>query len=511
MTSEKRQVIVAVLVLLLLGALAFGRSLDNDFINWDDPIQILGNPLVQRLSIANTLLIFRSTVVRQYHPLVTLCYAIEYRFWGADPLPYHLLNLLLHLANGLLVFRLFYRLRGCCPLSSGRLFAAFFGGIFFLLNPLQVQPVAWVSGRKDLLYAFFYLSSILAYLNYRKTGKRSYYDLALLWGLCSLLSKAVAVTLPLVLLLCDYYLGRRLSGKVLLEKVPFLFLSLAIGVAALVLQCSWLDEVLIASRYVWKGAFISASPIVFYLTKAFFPVHLSPFYPFPAEPDFLSPGNIFSAAVLLAVAVLFFSRLPIRPDRRRSLVFGSLFSLITILPVSRIIPFAGMEIVALRFMYLPLVGISYLLTAALADFRFPGKKGRTVLVSLLVAVGSFVLLDAAKCRTWESSEVLWRETIEYQPEFDMAHSNLGSACYYRGDYERAIEHCGRAIEINADMAYSYVVKGLAQRELGDLAAAEKSFREAIVVLERLGSPGDVKKVEHYLKDLPVSDATEQIN
>lgn len=484
----------AYLIIFLLGAVTFFRSLSNDFTNWDDPPQILHNPLVHELSWPHLKRIFTTAVVSEYHPVVTLTYALEYHFWGADPFPYHFHNFLLHLANSFLVFQFLYRLR------RGRELAAFFGALLFAVHPFQIQSVAWVSGRKDLLFTFFYLLSLLAYLSYLKTGRRRYYIFCLLGGAASLLSKAVAVTLPLILILCDYYRGRKLTGRVLREKIPFLVLSISLGLLALKLQLQPEGAQAVLPGAETINVFLGLRAFIFYLTHALFPIRLSPFYPFPAAGAgggaYISSLIIFSS---LAAFVVF--RVLPRKTYPRSLIFGGLFFFITLLPVCRLIPFGGKEIFALRFMYLPLLGLCCLATAGLRRSMLKKTGGRVVIGALVVVTGMFAVLSREKVTIWKNSYTLWREVLKYYPEFPLAHSNLASVCYYRGDYNEALLHCDRAIAGNPQLAYAYVIRGLCLQRQGEVSAARESFQKGRKILKKIGARNEVDQVERYLKAL----------
>ena len=261
-----------VLLLLLIITTVFLPALGNNFVNWDDPSYILNNLRIRSLAWNNVLHILTSTHQGGYEPLTELSFAIEYRFCGLNPFCYHLTNLVFHLFNCLLVFWLVF-------LLDRNPNVAFLAALFFGIHPLRVESVAWVSERKDVLYGFFFLSSLVAYLCY--LGKRSarflYLSLALF--AISLLPKVQGLTLPLILLLLDYLQGRKFSRRMLVEKTPFFLISgllIYINLAGQVqigrIQKGHLLAVFDNIRYAATGP-------IFYLSKLLLPIRLSGFYP----------------------------------------------------------------------------------------------------------------------------------------------------------------------------------------------------------------------------------------
>src|SRR5882762_11139664 len=198
--------------ILLLTGLVYQPSLDNAFTNWDDNRYVLQTSTVTHPTLQS---ILTEPVAGNYHPLTMASLALNYAISGARPASYHWLNLLLHLANTALVF-LFVR-----KLSGGRLWTTVVTSVFFGIHPTHVESVAWISERKDVLYAFFYLIALIVYLRYLDTRRAPWLILALLAFVLSLASKPAAVVLPLTLLAIDYFRRRPWSPSVALEKAPF--------------------------------------------------------------------------------------------------------------------------------------------------------------------------------------------------------------------------------------------------------------------------------------------------
>lgn len=500
---------LAIFFLVLIGLLGLGRCLDNEFTNWDDPAEVLINPfLIKPLSYRQIASIFAKPVpiggLGQYHPLVTLTYALERRFYGVSPFPYHLHNLIFHLVNGVLVFCLLLRL-------TGRRSSAFFGALIFLIHPFQTQSTAWIAGRKDLVYTFFYLLSLLTYLDYLRKPRSTAYVLSLVLFFFSFLSKSAAITLPLVLIVCDYWWGRKARLRIVAGKAPFLLIALIGAIIVFKTQLTPDPGIRLHSEFSWGNAFLASRAVIFYLFRFLFPFKLSPCYPFTANMEFVSSQYILSFAAIIALLALVARRAvtAARASRRsRLFTFGAFFFLVTILPVTRLIPLGGNEIVALRYLYLPMAGLALIAGLGLpAEFSTRGRNGLIMALFTVAAVFLFALSNRA-CGVWRNSGTFWRQVIKYYPEYDLAHHQLGLALYQGGDYAGALFHCNRAIGINPAIAYAYMIKGLSQQKMGDYSAAENSFLEGIKVLRKMGRDEDVEKARRCLERLRLENKAE---
>src|SRR5260221_7753755 len=236
-TRTDRWLWIGGLLVVLLTIAAHARGLRGQFLEWDDYGHITQNPAIRSLSPANLWSMFTEPAAKLYVPLTWLSFAVDYQMWGRDPFGYHLTNLLLHVANTALVLLLVFQLlRGRFEQAQA---AAVLTAAIFGVHPLRVESVASVTERKDLLFAFFYLLAILAYLRWVVRGDRRDYWTCLLLFVGSALAKSTSVTLPLVLLLLDAFWKRRVA---LWEKVPFFAVSLIIGGATFVAQASGKGE-----------------------------------------------------------------------------------------------------------------------------------------------------------------------------------------------------------------------------------------------------------------------------
>ncbi len=219
--------------ILITTLLCYLPSLHNEFLKyWDDQAYVTGNDLIKDLSFNSIKRIFREDagLYANYHPLTTLSLALNYHE-GVGPFPYHLTSLILHLFNTLFVFVFIYLL------SDKKIIVASLTALWFGIHPVHVESVAWISERKDVLYTFFYLLSLIAYWQYvKKDLALKFYFLAFVLFACSVLSKAMAASLPVVFLLVDYWTGRKFNMRLILEKAPFVILAIILGMYAMTIQ-----------------------------------------------------------------------------------------------------------------------------------------------------------------------------------------------------------------------------------------------------------------------------------
>ncbi|HNM26352.1 MAG TPA: hypothetical protein PKL15_13015 [Saprospiraceae bacterium] len=255
--------------ILLLVYFAYQPALQNDFVNWDDPTYVTENPLLLRPTPENKAALWSQPVSLNYHPLTMLSLA-----WNMDPAkpkarPFIATNIFLHVCNTALVFLFAYFL------SRRKLLVAIFTALLFGIHPMHVESVAWVSERKDVLYTLFFMAALLSYLRYVRRGGWGWLAATLGLFVLSCLSKAMAVSLPLVLLLIDFYEGRlwqegKIVWRAVLEKIPFLVISLLFGVKAVEIQSAGAIGDFQAFSLIQRIA-IASYGFLFYLYKLFVP------------------------------------------------------------------------------------------------------------------------------------------------------------------------------------------------------------------------------------------------
>ncbi len=280
--------------LLTLGLViftVFSPCLKAGFLNWDDDKHVLNNPHVTRSSIANTVDIFTGDINRTYLPLTILTFNLEHRIFGLNPFVYHFNNILLHVLACIVIFFLAQQL-GLPP------WAAFLTGLTFGIHPMHVESVAWITGRKDVLYTLFYLLSIFFYLRYRQHSSPRAYGISVVMGLLSVLSKSMAMSLPWILFVFDALQARRWDKKILVDKIPFFLVVepvawITYAMNSRTVPMTWPDSFLL---WIWSATF--------YPEKFFLPLDLNPLYRAPQPIGWANPVYLKALVIGIVVAGL---------------------------------------------------------------------------------------------------------------------------------------------------------------------------------------------------------------
>jgi tetratricopeptide (TPR) repeat protein len=473
---KRAVILISLALLIILTLITFLPIFSCDFTNFDDNRMVTQNPLITSLSWRNLRVIFTRYFEALYHPLVLLSYAIEYHFFGLNPVVYHATNLALHIISCALVFWLII-------LISGRVGAALVTAVLFGIHPLHVESVAWVTERKDMLYAPFFLGALISYELYMVRGGRRYYILALFLFLFSLLSKPMAVTLPVLLILMDYIRGRGVRREGLIKKLPFFALAFVFVIVTIRGHYQPVQEKAIQEYNftLFQRVFVVSYNILFYLWKMFVPVRLSCYYPYPVKGgNALVPVLYISPFVLAALVFLAF----FRRRRTRAMVFGGLFYLATLLPVAQVLPVGAYGIPADRYSYIPLIGVFYILGELFhriyhhRNFRHAVMRVLMALImGLLIGVLSF--LAQKRCRVWKDSLSLWNNVLEQYPRAAIAFHGRGSYYAEKGETDRAILDYSWFLELRADYPPVLNARGMCYVKKGEWERALADFNEAV--------------------------------
>jgi len=449
--------IIYIFLVIIITAAALLPSLFNNFVNFDDPHYVVDNELIKKCSLSYIEKIFTRGFVGCYCPLVMLSYMTEYHFFGLNPFIYHLTNYLSHIAICLALFYFIY-------LLSKDPLTAFITALLFGVHPLHVESVAWVTERKDVLSTLFYLFALISYVKYIKEGKRNYYLWCLVATLLSLLSKPMAVTLPFILLLLDYFYGRKLNTGTVVEKIPPFILAIAFGLVSYHLQVITGGTDLKATLGV--KAYFLAKAIPFYLAKIFMPIRLCGMYLYhDIGSRHFTEIKWYIAVLLVLVVLIFLSR-----RYSKKVIFGSAFFIVTLLPVLKIIP-AGDSFAADRYMYLPSIGIFYIIAVFFKKLLSHTSRilrvGATI--ALVCSIAALSVITWQRCGVWKDTESFFLDVIRQYPTRAVLYNDLGAFLSDRGDLDKAIR-CFR-VALMFD-------KGCAGAE-GNLktALAAKQFKE----------------------------------
>lgn len=460
---------LAIPALILVSTLiTYWPSLQHGFI-WDDTFYVEKNSLIRSFNLQE---IFSRFVVGNYHPLTMLTLAAEYACFGLNPFFYHLVNLLIHLLNVVLVGYLALRL-------SKQMLIAYGVALLFALHPMHVESVAWISQLKDLLYTFFFLLSCLCYLQYTAHAQRTFYLLALLMFSLSLLSKAMAVSLPLVLLLIDYLQERTFTRKTIMEKIPFFILSILFGVIAIIAQQSS-NAIGLKSNYHFIDRIVLAGSSFFqYLFKFLVPVRLSAFYPYPLRADHALPWLMY-VYLALALFILAFTFYSIRYTR--SIFFGIGFFTVTIFIVLQLLP-VGDAMMADRYSYLPSFGICYM--AGIGLNKLWQQQNRIILI---IGCGIWLcvlsILSFIRCGIWKDGVTLWGDVISQFQHVPIAYNNRGVDYYRQKQYDLALPDFNKALQLQPDYTWAYLSRGAVYEVQHQIDQALQDYSKAIALNPR---------------------------
>jgi protein O-mannosyl-transferase len=491
--------------IFIMTMLVYLPTLSNGFVNWDDESFLVTNLDYRGLGWKQIHWMFTTCYLGSCMPLNYVTYGIDYLLWGMNPMGYHLTSLLIHAANAVLFYFLSQQLLSLTVASSVvssrfpiRL-AAGFSALFFSLHPLQVEVVAWATGREIAIAGFFFLLTLLCYLRAAQnesSGSSPWGWMVLAWFLyaLSLLGKEAALTLPFALLVLDVYPLRRLKGsptewlqprvrRIWWEKMPFLLMALAAAVKA-VMAKEQSGTIYTLENYGLLPRFAQVlQSLAFYPWKTLVPIGLSPLYPLHPFTGFWNlPLLISGTFVFLLTAVLFIVR-------RRWLagLTAWVFYGVLLIPVSGVVAF-GPYPVADRFSYLPSLGWAVLLGAGLFYCwqlwidKLVGLRTlvltQGLAVLLLVGLG---ILTWGQTQIWHDSESLWRHALAIDEKSSIAHNNLGLVFAERGRLKEAINEFRRSVEIDPLFVEGHTNLGnfLAQRDSPEEAISH--LRQALTI------------------------------
>ncbi len=479
-TRKDVGIVVALAVLCIA---VYGRTAAFPFVNYDDPHFIFDNPSLRGgLSLESIRWAFTTELDTQWIPLTWLSRLLDVSLFGMDAGRHHLVNVFFHLANTILLYVAFRRMTRNERASA--LVAA-----LFAVHPLHVESVAWVTERKDLLSAFFFLLTVLAYLRYYERPRVGRYLVALSLFVLGLLSKPILVTVPFVLLLLDVWPLARFSPAagaeggtrpsfLLLEKVPFMAITVLFCMVMLRTQST--IPSLNALVPLWARAGNALVAAADYLRKAAWPSGLTIFYPHPGRN--LVSWHVASAGLVLCAV----SAWAVGQHRRRPWVFvGWFWFLGMLVPVLGLVPL-GSWAMADRYTYLPLIGLSIVPAWFLEEMREHPAVPRAVSPTLGVAlVLALATVASHQVGYWRDSVPLFEHALEVTKDNYVAHNQLGHALYRKGLTEEAIPHFREALRIFPDFAEPHHNLGLALLRLGRSEEAASHFRETIRIVPTL--------------------------
>lgn len=464
---------ITAVALTLIVVLVYWPSLGNGFVFDDAPYVSQNAQIQQGISLASVKWAFTGIHGANWHPLTSISHMVDFALFELNPVGHHAVNLLFHLANTLLLMFLLTRL-------TRAFWPSVFVAALFALHPLHVESVAWVAERKDVLSTMFWLLTMWAYVRYSERPGIGRYALVFIFLALGLMSKPMLVTLPIVLLLMDFWpLGRvfpekrfepTLVMRLIAEKVPLIALSVASSAATVVAQNKGGAVIVLEQIPFGIRAANALVSYMGYLVKMVWPVGLAAYYPHPGDsiPVWQTLGSVVMLVGLSALAVRYARRLPY-------LAFGWFWYVITLIPVIGLVQ-VGMQAMADRYTYVPLIGIFIAVAWAAAELGGKRLVIPSCLILGLLSIGTYLQIGH-----WESDLTLFERAAAVTSGNYMAHNNLGVAYYERERYEEAIEHLNKALEIRPDYPDALLNLGNAYFELNDLDQAEEAYSYALKI------------------------------
>jgi Flp pilus assembly protein TadD len=468
---KKSLVLLIYFALLISTLLVFCQVRHFDFVNYDDNDYVTANPHVLNGLTADAVSWALATgYFGNWNPLTWLSYMLDRQLFGLTPAGFHLTNLIFHIANTLLLFFVLKQM-------TSALWQSAFAAALFALHPLHVEAVAWVSGRKDVLSTFFWILTIWAYAQYVKKPVAARYLLTLLVFMLGMMAKPMLITLPFVFLLLDYWpLERKISRRLVVEKIPFIILAAVFSVIAFFTQRNLGALPKFTELNLKFRIYNSLISYVKYIEKMFWPSRLTAFYPHPLE----NVSVLY--AVISAVFLLLITIVVIRlAKNHRYLVTGWFWYLGTLVPVIGIIQVGGFAR-ADRYTYITLTGLFIIIAWSLPEILSKLLYRKIVLgISMVIVLTTLGICAHRQTSYWKNSITLFSHALEVTQNNWLAYDNLGYAYNDVGRSAEAMENFSKAIRIAPDYAEAYTNLGIVYAKLGRLQDAIDEHQQAIKI------------------------------
>lgn len=474
----RRQPWVTCLLLASIVLVLYSRATENQLLNLDDIGYVIQNPHMRDgFSAANLRWAFTTFDMSNWHPVTWLSHLMDYRLFGLNPVGHHFVNVIFHAANAGLLFWILFRWTG----AFGR---SFFVAALFAVHPLNVESVAWVSERKNVLSTFFWLLTMISYGGYVRRPSFGRYLSVVLFFALGLMTKPMLVTLPLVLLLLDYWPLERLPGlrsrtewlqlvRLFAEKLPLLVLSVVSSAITLKAQsgagadsATGLSFAFRVSNALWS--------LLRYLELMFWPAKLAVLYPLLK----IHIWQVVLALVLLTGITAFV----IHYGRYKYLPVAWFWYLVALVPVLGIVQ-VGRQAMADRYAYVPLIGIFILLVWGGAELAGKRHLSSRWLLAPAAALLALSLVTWRQIGYWRDYTTLFSHTVGVTQHNYTAQVNLGAALLRQGQLEDALQHFNAALADNPRYGSAMFDVAVCYEKKGDFQAAIAEYKAAVPFLE----------------------------
>jgi len=489
--SQHRELIIAVLI--AIGTfLTFQPMLTHDFLNIDDHVYVTDNAFVQKgISIESIKWAFTTLHAEFYHPFTWLSLMLDTYLFGVNPAGYLFSNLLLHILNTILLFTILVKLTGISIQSA-------LVAMLFAIHPLHIESVAWIAERKDVLSTLFWMLTIWCYITYVKTPKTSRFILIHLVFLIGLLAKPMLVTLPIILLILDFWplkryqseshdAGNRIGGVVWMvkEKLILFFLSAGAGIVTIIAQYKdggrdVMQDFSLGDRV--SNAIVS---IPVYIFRTIWPENLAVFYPFPLEIPLIQVlASSCSIVLVTHLCIRFRYKYPY-------LIVGWLWYVVTLLPVLGILKVGGFA-TADRYTYIPLIGLFIVLSWGISDLLRKSQYRKSLSAGLIgmIILGLF-LKTTVQLKNWSNSYSLFTHAAKVTQGNDFAYHSLGHIFAANGNVDEAVAQFQKALQINPN-------RNITIKDLARLLAYQGKLMQSEKYLKRLLEDQPDYGASHYI-------------
>ena len=453
------------LLILITFSIYLPSLFTNGFVNWDDPYHFLEVKSVNApLSFSSIKQIFSEITIASYHPLTILTFAIERAIFGFNPFVFHFDNFVLHIIVSILIFLIGIRLNFSKEVS-------FLAALLFAVHPMHVESVVWATERKDVLYGTFYLLAVLQYLKYRENKLSKHLMFSIILGVLSVLSKSMALSLPLILILIDWYKDNDFTIKGCLAKWPYVFSLAPVVIYNYTLQARIPFTNITEAVLTWVWTF------TFYIQKFVFPNILSPMYMLP-RPVSLEMWEYQRSLILFVLIVV--SLIMLR--KSRLWIFSWAFYFLSIFFLLRFDTYDS-NVVADRYMYLPSAGFCFLIGVFIVKiFKSTEQKRLRCLGVCGLVVLLFCLLGFKTYKqslVWRNSETLWSHALDINPNIPLAYVSRAGHYIYKRNLQAAFDDANAAIKLEPTNYRAFQYRAQAQYYSGKTEEALKDYDYAI--------------------------------
>lgn len=450
------------IIIITLGL--YWPSFQFDFVNFDDQVYVLNNSFIQHPSITTLL---DGSGTGNFHPVTMLSLWLDNQLGNGAPGIFHISNVLWHLLNSILVFFFTQRL---FPQKQG---VPFLVAILFAIHPMHIESVAWISSRKDVVYTFFYLSTLITYFDYLKTSNKKYLVIATVTAIVSLLSKPAAITLPVALTFLHYLEFGKIEIKKLLPLTPMFAGSVVIGILTIQLQ-SGASINNLETYSIFERLGFALYGLFYYTFQSILPQGLSAMHPYPNSSDLFEAS--FVIPVIIGVALFVLGIIGFR--KNKMLGFGIFFFLLNLVLMLQLVSI-GRAIVSERYSYLCYLGLFFVFVLLLDSVSLIKKTKHSFYILSIVAGLPFLYISHQQLKVWENSESLWNKAIHENPEDWFGYIGRGNHYKDLSQYSKALTDFKTAIQLAPGRFDNYFNLGDLQHQLGHTQKAIETYTQAI--------------------------------